>query len=673
MTELDEIFGPEGLLAEAHEGYEHRPRQIEMAKSVERALRERRALVVEAATGTGKTLAYLIPALRSDKRVVISTGTKALQEQLFHRDIPFLERNWPEPFDASLLKGRSNYLCKLRFEEIYEGPRSIPRGERQSWKRLVDWVERTETGDRAELDGLPDNSPLWNQVSVGADSCLHTSCEHYEDCFVTRVRAGANEADLVVVNHHLFFADLALRTQGVGEILPPYDAVVFDEAQHLESVATSFFGIHVSNYRFKDLGDDIRRSLATEEVDAPDVDTALRQLEIANNGFFDAASRGLGGGRYPIDEAIGSDRPGREIAENIEEAQETLEDALQSVRSALEHCTELGDVGVRFRERCRELRDDLRLVLAADDGRYAYFAENRGRGTFLKAAPVDLASLFREKLLEHHDAMIFTSATLATGGDLDFFKQRVGMSTIRDDGEVVEEPYPVDEEILPPVFDYERQAVLYVPREMPEPRSDDFTDNAARVVDYLLDVTGGRAFVLFTSYSNLDAVYDKLADQIDYEALRQGERPKRELLKRFRAKTRSVLFATNSFWEGVDVEGEALSMVIIDKLPFANPSDPLVEARLDLLDSRGRNAFTEYSLPSAALALKQGFGRLIRSRSDRGIVAILDSRIAHRRYGDYFLNTLPPVPVRWSAPEVKRWWHRHGTSEPHDERDENDD
>ncbi len=655
MSDLAEIFGPDGLLADAHPRYEHRPRQVRMAEAVEASLQKRRAAVVEAATGTGKTLAYLIPALRSGKRVVVSTGTKALQEQLFHRDIPFLERHWPESFEAALLKGRSNYLCKLRFGEFYDGPKSVPHGQRDAWKRIVRWAEQTETGDRADIEGLPDDSRLWQELSVGADNCLHTDCPKHEECFVTRVRESAHEADLIVVNHHLFFADLSLRDEGVGEILPEYDAVVFDEAHHLESVATSFFGVHVSNYRFDDLVDDVERSLTDEEVSAPELHESLAELQTANANFFDTVSLGFGGGRYPIDEIL----DGRD--DDIGEARSELKRALAGVRAGLEHVTDaLGDIATRYRERCIELAGDLDLVVSADDDRYAYFAEIRGKGTFLKAAPVDLAKLFRQKLLGNLDSMVFTSATLATGGDLEFFKQRMGMAEILDGGEVVEEPYEVDELVLPPVFDYENQAAIYVPRKMPPPGSEKFTEHVATVVDYLLEATDGRAFVLFTSYANLDDVYERLADDLEYRTLRQGERPKRELLETFRAETHSVLFATSSFWEGVDVEGEALSMVIIDKLPFANPSDPLVQARLNLIESRGRNPFREFSLPSAALSLKQGFGRLIRSRSDRGIVAILDSRIANRRYGRYFLDSLPPAPVHWTAPAVKRWWKTHG-------------
>ena len=648
---LEEIFGPDGLLSEAHDNYEHRPRQIEMAQAVERALEKRRALVCEAATGTGKTLAYLIPALRSNKRVVISTGTKALQEQLFDKDIPFLEEHWPKPFQAALLKGRSNYLCKLRFRDHFDGPKSVPRHHEETWERIVEWIGETERGDRAELDGLPDDSKLWNELSVGGENCLHTDCPFYEDCFVTQVRAEAQEADLIVVNHHLFFADLSLRQEGVAEILPEYDAVIFDEAHHLEGVATSFFGIHVSNWRFSDLIADVRRSLEDEEVSDAELDAALSELGTAHQNFFNIAGFGLGGGRYEIEEAIGGDN-----AEELEEAQQEVEEKLEEVESELQGVSELGDIGLRYRERCGELKGDLHHVMANDDDRYAYFAEIRGKGTFLRAAPVDLAKLFRSKLLEHHDSMVFTSATLATGGDLEFFKRRMGMGELVDEGESVAGSYPVDEKVLPPVFDYAEQAAIYVPRKMPPPSDDRFTEHVATIVEYLVDVTEGRAFVLFTSYANLDDVYDRLADKLDYPVMRQGDRPKRELLEWFRSKTESVLFATSSFWEGVDVEGEALSLVIIDKLPFANPSDPLVRARLDLLESNGRNAFGEYSLPSAALTLKQGFGRLIRSRSDRGIVAILDSRIANRRYGSYFIDSLPDAPVRWTAPAVKHWY-----------------
>jgi ATP-dependent DNA helicase DinG len=648
---IDEIFGPDGVLARAHDDYEHHPLQIQMARAVEASLDERRPLVVEAATGTGKTLAYLVPALRSGKRVVVSTGTKALQEQLFRKDIPLLEEYWPDSFDAALLKGRSNYLCKLRLDEVQSGRRSVRRDPNERLQTVLEWAESTETGDRAEIDGLPDDSPIWNELSVGPDECLHTDCEFYDDCFVTQAREEAEDANLLVVNHHLFFADLSLRDQGVGDILPPYDAVVFDEAHHLERVATSFFTTHLSNYRISDLIGDLERRMREENIDAPDLETAIEALDAAGSTFFDLVSFGLGEGRYPAERALEGSRE-----ERLEGARVDLDEALDDLGDLIGSESAFGEIGHRLQERCGELREALDLVTARSDDDYAYVADVREHGTFLEAAPIELDDIFRETLFETHDSLIFTSATLATGGELSFFKQRLGIAS---DEEDEADPVDVDEMVLPPVFDYSEQSVLYVPRKLPAPNTDEYEENLPMLVEYLLDITEGRAFVLCTSYSNLHLLYDALADELDYPVLKQGERPKPELLDEFRRETHSVLFATRSFWEGVDVKGDALSMVVIDKLPFANPSDPLVSARLDRLDEEGGNAFRDYSLPSAALALKQGFGRLIRSQGDVGIVAVLDSRIADKWYGNYFLETLPPAPVRWDAPSVKRWWYRH--------------
>ncbi len=658
---IDEIFGPDGFLARAHDDYEHRPLQIRMARAVEAALDERHPLIVEAATGTGKTLAYLVPALRSDKRVVVSTGTKALQEQLFRKDIPLLERHWPEDFEAALLKGRSNYLCKMRLEEIQSGRRTVRSDPRKRLQTLLEWAESTATGDRAEIEGLPDDSPIWNELSVGPDACLHTDCDHYDECFVTQARESAEEADLLVVNHHLFFADLALRDQGVADILPPYDAVIFDEAHHLEQVATSFFTRHLSNYRITDLVGDIERRLEDEELEAPDLEEALGELEDAGSEFFDYVSFGLDEGRHPAERALEDARE-----ERIQGTRETLDEALVDLGVTLERQSGLGEVSGRFQERCGELREALELVTERDDDDYAYIADVRDRGVFLEAAPIELDQIFRDKLFETHDSLVFTSATLATGGDLSFFKRQLGLEASDGTSAV---SFDVEELLLPPAFDYSEQSVLYVPNKLPAPGTDDYEDNLPMLVEYLLEITEGRAFVLCTSYANLHLLHDALEENLDYPVFQQGDRPKPELLAAFREQHDSVLFATRSFWEGVDVKGGSLSMVIIDKLPFANPSDPLTSARLDQLEARDLNSFRELSLPSAALALKQGFGRLIRSRDDVGIVAVLDSRIADKWYGRYFLDTLPSAPVRWSAPAVKQWWYEHDRTEAELEQD----
>ena len=642
---IDDILGKDGLLSQVHDKYEYRAQQIDMAHAVEKSLHERRPSIVEAATGTGKTLAYLVPALLSRKRVVVSTGTKALQGQLFHKDLPFLQRNWHRPFETVQLKGRRNYLCLQRFDEMRNRPRFRNREDSKHWPKIAEWAHETTTGDRAEIEGLPDDYAAWSDLSVGSEACLGSKCPFYEECFVFEARERAQDADIIVVNHHLFFADLALRDVGFGEILPPYDAVIFDEAHHLEDVATSYFGLQVSNWRLKELVGDIRRSLDTEEVDAPEVDEALRDVSTVYSDFFSFVSYGLYDGRYPLEKVLDGSQ-----SEKIAESHRDLKDALSALHNAVGATAALGEVGQRLAERCMEVKLDLATILAAQKSEYAYLVEKRERGVFLQAAPINLADLMRSKLLDTHDSLVFTSATLATGGNLEFFKERMGMTGPE------HSDLAVDELILEPVFDYEDQCALYIPKKLPAPNSDDFADNVALIVEYLTGVTEGRAFVLFTSYSNLHAVHDKLAHKLDFTVLKQGEAPKSELLDRFRQDTHSVLFATSSFWEGVDVEGDALSQVIIDNLPFANPTDPLTRARLDDIEARGGNSFRDLSMPSAALSLKQGFGRLIRSRNDTGIVAILDSRIANRRYGRYFLETLPPAPVAWTAPAVKGWW-----------------
>ncbi|MFU8802977.1 MAG: ATP-dependent DNA helicase [Bradymonadaceae bacterium] len=649
---MEGILGPGGLLSQKLDHYEFRAPQVRMAEQVQKALAKRRPLVVEAATGTGKTLAYLIPALLSGKRIVVSTGTKALQEQLFFKDIPFLAEHLPDPFKAVLLKGRKNYLCQWRYSQMKAQPVFRSREDMELWPTIKRWVDETVTGDRAEVEGMPDDFATWNELSVGAENCLGQRCEYYDQCFVNKARFQAQEADLIVVNHHLFFADLALRDQGFGEILPEYDAVIFDEAHHLEDVATEYFGVNVSNFRFTELAGDIDRALETAELkDTSTIDTALAGLVSTAQEFFTVMAKGLGDGRHPKQAFLEGER-----GERLQSYQKMVSKSLDGVRRALKLAGGLGEVGERLLGRCKELDKDLSRVMNANDPQYAYFADLRNRNVFLQAAPINLARLLRDKLLETHDTLVFTSATLATGGNLEFFKNRIGMGTIKREGGDYP-PLDVDESVLPAIFEYGRQCVLYVPRKLPPPNDPSFAKNVALIVEYLVGITEGRAFVLFTSYTNLNAVHELLVDKLEYPVLKQGERSKRELLDLFRETEGAVLFATSSFWEGVDISGDALSLVIIDKLPFANPSDPVMKARLDLVEADGGNSFFDISLPSAALTLKQGFGRLIRSSSDKGIVAILDSRIAHKRYGRYFLQSLPPAPVVWTAPEVKRWWH----------------
>lgn len=644
---IDDILGQDGLLSRVLKNYEFRAPQLKMAKAVKKSLDSRRPLIVEAATGTGKTLAYLVPALLSQKRVIVSTGTKALQGQLFDKDLPFLRKHWPRPFDMVQLKGRRNYLCLQRFEDFAQRPHFRRHQDAPHWAGIEKWAAKTATGDRAEIPGLPEDFATWNDLSVGSEQCLGQKCPHFDDCFVFKARERAQEADIIVVNHHLYFADLALQGRGFANILPEYDAVIFDEAHHLEDVATSYFGIQVSNYRIRELVGDIERALVDEDIKAPRVDKAIAKLDTIQTDFFSLASFGLYNGRYALQEVLDGPQ-----SDKISESRLQFGEALGALQRAVSGLAELGETRQRLTERCHEVNTDLAMILGQKHSDYAYLIEKHEQGVFLQAEPINLSALLREQLLDVHDTLVFTSATLATGGDFDFFKKRLGMS-----GPGAHAIKP-DELILEAVFDYQNQCALYIPKKLPPPSSPDFADNVATIVEYLVGVTQGRAFILFTSYANMNAVYDRVAAKIDYTVLKQGEASKSEILEKFRTDTHSVLFATSSFWEGVDVEGEALSLVILDKLPFTNPSDPLTRARLDDIESRGGNSFRDFSMPQAALTLKQGFGRLIRSRRDVGIVAILDSRIANKSYGAYFLDSLPPAPLAWSAGAVKRWWQR---------------
>ena len=665
---IEDILGPEGLLSKALPNYEHRPQQMEMAVAVGQTLKDKQRLVVEAATGTGKSLAYLVPALLSGKRVVISTGTKALQEQLFQKDLPFLAKHWHEEFDAVLLKGRRNYLCQWRMQDMLMAPRFRGPHDAKYWPDIMEWSRKTEIGDRAEIEGLPDDYPTWADLSISSDACAGSKCKYYENCFVTQARRRAQEAKIIVVNHHLFFADLALRKTSYAEILPEYDAVIFDEAHHLEDVASAYFGMQISNYRVSELIGDIKRWMDKEAVVDKAIEKVIKELGVDGTSLFSLMAFGLYEGRYPLREALdGSQR------EKIAEAQRQLAETLTDLEREFKRFAAKIEGSERLAERTTNLKFELDSVLRADDEHYTYFLEIKNNGVFVQAAPIDLAQLFQDKLLESDHAMVFTSATLSTNDTFDYFKQRMGLAPKppkdapaqpESDAPAAPESRPaltgptkLNELRLEPVFDYEKQCVVYIPEKLPEPNHPAFVEGVAKIVKYLVSITQGRAFVLFTSWSNMNRVHEMLEHELEQTVLKQGERPKAQLIQAFKEDRTSVLFATSSFWEGVDVEGDALQLVIIDKLPFASPGDPLVKARMDLLEARGGNSFMDYSVPSAALTLKQGFGRLIRSRQDIGIVAILDSRIAKKRYGKYFLKSLPPAPVVWTAPAVKRWWY----------------
>ncbi len=640
------MLGPGGRLARALPGYEHREDQLEMARAVEHALSARRYLVAEAGTGTGKTLAYLVPAVLSGRRVIVSTATKTLQEQIWGKDLPLLRDACGLSFAAAYLKGRSNYYCLARGEEFARAPTFAAREEAALWPRIEAWARETETGDRSEID-LPDHYQAWKDLSATSDTCVGRECARYEECFVTRARALAGEADVLLVNHHLFFADLAMRTSRAGvEILPEHDAVVFDEAHAIEDVATEYFGLQVSSWRVEELARDAQRAVS----DRPDLGSMMKQataeLRKAGERFFQGVADGLRGRRagglsQQNEEGLRAPLTD-EVLGPLEREQARVDAALAELRDLVADAP--SPALAQLARRVGDLRVELAAVTAMKEPSRVYFGEVRGRGVFLRAAPIGVADELQARLYRRTDTVVFTSASLAAQGRFDYFRRQAGLAP----------EFDVDEARFPGPFDFARQAAVVSPDGLPEPNAPGFVEAAADAVRALAEVTGGRAFVLCTSLRNMHALHRASRD-LPYRILLQGERPKARLLEAFREEP-SVLFATASFWEGVDVPGEALSLVVIDRLPFAPPNDPVVAARLRALEAEGRDGFSELQVPAAALALRQGFGRLVRTRADRGLVAILDRRLVTKGYGRAFLASLPRCPLLRSVEAARRWW-----------------
>jgi ATP-dependent DNA helicase DinG len=634
-----EVFGPEGLIATAHPEYEHRPGQIEMARAVMRAFEEQRHLIVEAGTGTGKTLAYLVPAvaaaLGGRGRVIISTGTKNLQEQLMEKDIPFLQTVLPKPFTATYMKGRSNYLCLNRLARAQSAPVLEGLEEVDYFEEVCHWSTQSETGDRAELANLPESLSFWRHIDARPESCLGQKCPDFDPCFITRMRDRAQEADIIVVNHHLFFADLNLRDNSYGSVLPDYTAVILDEAHLIEDVASEYFGSQVSNYQIEDL----IRDLSALPIEDPDVDRELtnsvaRLSRFADNfwmGFRDGRGEE---GRYPIIPGTFARKKSSGELESTQlgELYLFVEGAIARVESTLDAMQDKTPEVEGLIRRLRQIRFDLEFIVTGADRKFVYWLERRNRGVFLRASPIDVAGLLQDKLFESVPTVVLTSATLSSGGNFTFIRDRLGLDT-------------ADDLIAESTFDYEQQAILYLPPGMPDPRSNEWALAAADEVIKILNATEGRAFVLSTSFAGMQSLFENVWSEIEYPCLVQGSAAKGQLLRQFRETPNAVLFATSSFWQGVDVRGQQLSCVIIDKLPFAVPSDPLVAARQRYIEDNGGSSFYQYSVPQAIIALKQGLGRLIRSTTDRGVLAVLDPRLRTKGYGRTFLQSLPPCRV----------------------------
>jgi ATP-dependent DNA helicase DinG len=629
------IFGRGGMLEKSHPTYEFRASQLEMAEIVEEAFQTRQHALVEAGTGTGKTLAYLIPAIRSGRRVVISTATKALQEQLYRKDVPFLQKHFAPDLKVAVMKGRGNFLCRQKVH-LMEGQPMLKGIDEIDWfAQIRDWEKLTETGDRSELDFLPDDADLWNRLDARRETCTGQKCPEFQRCFLTWMHQRAHEADLIIVNHHLFFADLALRQDDFGSVLPEYSAIVFDEAHEIEDVASDYFGRQVSSYRFEELARDTEHVLRLLHLGAAPLLKRVAQLRERARSFFETFAEREG--RFPFEQVERA-----AFLERNREAYQGLAGALARLEAEIAALPSKPEEVLGIARRGAELRRELGFLLESHEKNYVYWFERRGKGVFLTATPIDVSQILREKLFEQFDTVLLTSATLAVGGRFDFLKQRLGLVTVR-------------EKVLPQEFDFGSQALLYIPHALPDVRDAAFPAQAAEEIARILEITLGRAFCLFTSYAQMKEVHARVSRIVHFPLLLQGTAPRSVLLERFRSTPGAVLMATASFWQGVDVPGEQLSCVIIDRLPFAVPTDPIVAARVRALQEDGRNAFAEYQVPEAVLALKQGFGRLIRSRCDRGVLTILDNRIHRMQYGRLFLESLPAYTITRDPGEVARF------------------
>ncbi len=636
MTDYAEIFGPDGWLATRIDGFSHRPQQQEMAAAVGRILQQRGKLVCEAGTGTGKTFAYLVPALMSGLKVIISTGTKNLQDQLFHRDLPRVRESLASPVSTALLKGRANYLCIHRLDNTLVEEIRLTREQLAQLSAIRDWSASTRSGDVAEMPSIPEDASIWPIVTSTTDNCLGQECPAYSKCHLAEARKRAQEADLVVINHHLLCADLALKEEGFGELLPGADCFILDEAHQLPEVASNFFGASLSGRQLQELA---RDTLVEIHQGARDVPQLIERAEALKKSAGDLRLA------FGLDTRRGA---WSEVADNpsVERQLEHVSNCLNELAEAL-GAVEGRDKGL---DSCKERSEQLRLRLQSlqgegEEGEPASIRwfETTRQSFRLNRTPLEISGIFRGVMAQHPAAWVFTSATLAVGGSFDHFSHQLGL----DEAETHCWDSP---------FDYPRQALWYVPKGLPEPNHPEFNRQVSDLSIPILQASQGRAFLLYTSHRALQEAADYLADKLDFPLLVQGTAPRNELVERFRELGNAVLLGTSSFWEGVDVRGEALSCVIIDKLPFASPGDPVLQARIDALRQRGGNPFMEFQVPQAAIALKQGAGRLIRDERDTGLLVVCDPRLVNKPYGKIFIRSLPPMTKTRDADVVKRFF-----------------
>jgi len=620
MFQVTEILGSDGPFAQKLDHFSPREQQLEMADAVQNALENESMLVVEAGTGTGKTFAYLVPALLSNQKVIVSTGTKNLQDQLFHRDIPKVCEILKLPVKSALLKGRANYLCKYRLHIALSEGKLNSRRQVSYLQKIRQWSGRTESGDIAEIQGVPEDSVIWSMVTSTVDNCLGTDCPDYSDCHVMQSRRLAQEADLIVINHHLLFADMSLKEGGHGELLPGANAFIIDEAHTLSDVATQFFGISLSGRQLKELCKDTRTEHLAEGGDMSDLSKACDQLDKAVNDF--RLSLGNDTGRRSWSQIKNK--------ADIKTALKEIQNCLSELAQWLEHAAVRSKGLENCWRRSQDFVSRLNLLTEKEDDNFIQWLDVHKRSFVFHLTPLDIADSFQAQVQAYPCAWVFTSATLAIKNSFSHFTHRLGI----EDSETLQLDSP---------FDYATNAMLVAPQEMPDPNSNLFTKS---VVDYaipLIEACRGRTFLLFTSYRALREAEDLLRGRLDYPMFVQGDSPRDLLLDSFREAGNAVLLGTSSFWEGVDVRGDALSLVIIDKLPFASPGDPVLQARIDQIKKNGQNAFFDFQLPNAVITLKQGAGRLIRDVTDKGVMVICDPRMTGKAYGKVFVNSLPPM------------------------------
>ena len=634
---INKIFGPDGLLAGSLEGFEFRPSQMQMSLLIEEALQKKIPAIVEAGTGTGKTFGYLIPVILSGKKTVISTGTKNLQEQIYAKDIPLLRRATSLNIDAMIMKGRKNYLCLFRYHQYFSQQSLLKTGMEETRKKIDAWLKRTEFADREELSWMADADMLWDSISSTSDQCLGTGCMFIDDCFLSKLRSKAAKSRIIIVNHHLFFADMKVKKGGFGEIIPRFQVALFDEAHNIEEIATSFLGESLSTNQLMELARDLEKGFKKRRgFNKSGLKKAIFALrsgsEHISNLFADYKDKDR------LDENTLSgimQGPARNISQALRNIQEKV---------SIEEIDDTADQAISAR--AGELDKLLKEVLTIRDDGWLNWYEKRKKSLVLYHSPLDISGPMNDLLYKKAQTVLFTSATLSTNGNFDYIRSRLGL---RD--EVIESIYPSH-------FDFKKQAIMYIPKDLPRPDTRDFGPAVAERICDILKKTEGRALVLFTSYHNLNIVYQIIKDHIPYTIFRQGDAPRSVLLEEFKKDIHSVLLATGSFWQGVDVPGETLSCLIIDKLPFASPDEPLVGARIRIISEREGNPFMEYQVPSAIISLKQGLGRLIRKTTDRGILSVLDVRIKSTRYGRFFLESLPDIPISHDIKDISRFFEK---------------